>query len=305
MQSSPPTPLEYEPVLPLAPRAGRAAGVFMLIAASVLWSLAGVSVKVAKMDPLAFTLYRSLAASAALLLLLPLGRKWGRAPRAGWAAVSAVLYTTVVALFIVATTVSTAATGILLQYTAPAFCALFAWLFLGRRVGGWTLAAMLVAAAGIAVMVVGSWRPGNWVGPVCGLASGAAFGGLVLVLEKNDRAAGGVNPLALVLVNNLGTAGMMLALCAYRDTLGIQPFQLAIVAVTGVVQLALPYVLFQLSLRRVRPVDASLLILLEPVLNPVWVALMTDERPDLATVAGGAAILAAMVIEALKPARAA
>jgi drug/metabolite transporter (DMT)-like permease len=52
----------------------------------------------------------------------------------------------------------------------------------------------------------------------------------------------------------------------------------------------------------VRPVDASLLILLEPVLNPVWVALATNERPDAFTLAGGAAILAAMVVEAVKPA---
>lgn len=283
---------------------GRTVGVVTLVTASVLWSLAGVAVKVARMDPLAFTLYRSLAASAALTAMLPLGRRWGRAPRPQWAAVSALLYTAVVALFIVATTVSTAAAGILLQYTSPVFCALFAWLFLRRRIGPRTLTAMAIASGGIALMVVGNWRPGNWVGPLTGILSGAAFGALVLVLEKNDRAAGpgGANPVAIVLLNNLGTALMMLALCAARGTLAATPRQLALVAATGVVQLALPYVLFQLALRRVRPVDASLLILLEPVLNPTWVALVTGERPDAATVVGGVAILVALVIEARKPA---
>jgi drug/metabolite transporter (DMT)-like permease len=83
--------------------------------------------------------------------------------------------------------------------------------------------------------------------------------------------------------------------------LQVRPWQLGLVAATGVVQLAIPYVLFQLALRRVRPVDASLLILLEPVLNPLWVALATSERPDAFTVAGGLAILVAMIIEAVKP----
>lgn len=75
---------------------------------------------------------------------------------------------------------------------------------------------------------------------------------------------------------------------------------MAAIAGIGVIQLAAPYVLFQFSLRRVNAVDASLLTLLEPVLNPVWVALATAERPDVATMIGGTAILLSLVIEATK-----
>ena len=299
----------------------------MLLAAAAMWSVSGVAVKVARMDAIAFAFYRSLAAAGvmlALLALLPPARRLGRPPRAGWGLASALLYTVVVSLLILSMTVSTAATGILLQYTGPVFCALFAWLFQGRRMGARTLGVMALATAGIAVMVVGGWQAGNWLGPASGLASGAAFGALILVLEKNDRAVaggasvnagprgagggdaglgragGGVNPLALVLLNNFGAAVLLLPICVATGVLAATPAQLAIVGATGVFQLAVPYVLFQLALRRVRPVDASLLILLEPVLNPVWVALATSERPDAATLVGGAAILVAMVIEAAK-----
>ena len=285
---------------PALTRPGRAAGVAMLLVAAAMWSVSGVAVKVARMDPVAFAFYRSLAAAGVMLALLPLARDLGRPPRAKWAVVSALLYTVVVSLLILSMTVSTAATGILLQYTGPVFCALFAWAFQGRRIGGKTLAVMAVATCGIAVMVVGGWREGNWLGPASGLASGVAFGALILVLEKNDRAAGGVNPLALVLLNNAGAALLLLPICLARGVLAATPGQLAIVGATGVFQLALPYLLFQLALRRVRPVDASLLILLEPVLNPIWVALATSERPDLPTLLGGAVILVAMVMEAVK-----
>lgn len=271
----------------------------MLIAASVLWSLSGAAVKLADLHPLTFAFWRSVAATASVALVLPLGR--GNWPRPGWMLASAVMYTIVVALLVTSMTVSTAATGILLQYTGPVFCALFAWAFQGRAIGRRTLIAMAIATAGIGVMVIGGWKPGNWVGPTCGLLSGAAFGALILLLEKNDRAAGGVNPFVLMLVNNGVSALLLLPLCARMGVLRADRGPLAIVLLIGVVQLALPYLLFQLALRRVRPVDASLLILLEPVLNPVWVALVTSERPDRATLMGGAAILVAMVVEATKP----
>jgi drug/metabolite transporter (DMT)-like permease len=279
----------------------RAAGVAMLIVASMLWSLSGVVVKVVKIDSIAFAFWRSAAAAGVMLLLLPLGR--GKLPPLKWILAGATLYTLVVTLLITSMSVSTAATGILLQYTAPLFCALFARVFLGRRIGTGTTIAMAVAGAGIATMVAGSWRAENWLGPFCGLLSGAAFGALILVLEKMDRAAGGANPFAIVLCNNAGAALILLPICLTTGVLKVQPWQLGLVAATGAVQLAIPYVLFQLALRRVRPVDASLLILLEPVLNPVWVALATSERPDAFTVAGGLAILVAMVVEAVKPAK--
>lgn len=292
-----------DPIAPPLPRASRATGVALLLVASVLWSLSGVVVKVVRIDSMAFAFWRSLAAASIMALLLPLGR--GRLPPLRWMLASAALYTVVVSLLITSMTASTAAVGILLQYTAPVFCALFAWVFLRRRISRGTLIAMCVAGVGIGIMIGGNWQGRDLTGPVAGLISGAAFGGLILVLEKIDRAAGpgGANPFAIVLFNNAGAATLLLPLCLAQGVLEHEPWKIGLVCATGVVQLAVPYVLFQLALRRVKPVDASLLILLEPVLNPVWVALATSERPDRFTVLGGLAILVAMVVEALKPAR--
>ena len=290
---------------PSPPRAtpSRAAGVVMLLVASVLWSLSGVVVKVVQIPSVAFAFWRSLAAACAMALLLPLGR--GRLPPLPWMGASVAIYTVVVSLLIASMTASTAAVGILLPYTAPVFCAAFAWLFLRRRISRSTMLAMGVAAVGIGIMVASRWTGGDLTGPVTGLVSGAAFGALILVLEKIDRVSGpgGANPFAIVLFNNAGAAALLLPLCLAQGALGTAPWKVALVCATGVVQLAVPYVLFQLALRRVRPVDASLLILLEPVLNPLWVALATSERPDRFTVLGGLAILVAMVVEAVKPAR--
>jgi len=273
----------------------RTQGILMLIAASVLWSLSGVAVKLVRIDPIAFAFWRSAAATAAMAALIPFSS--GRMPPLAWLALSVTLYTAVVTLLITAMTRSTAAAGILLQYTGPVWCALLAWVFTRRAIGARTLLALIVAAVGILVMVAGEDDPAVLI---IGILSGVAFGGLILTL-KQIESSGRINTFAVIFLNNLGCALILLPVCAYAQTLSWPASKLAIVWLTGAVQLALPYVLFQFALRRVGAVDASLLILLEPVLNPVWVWIAVNERPAWPTFVGGAAILAAMVIEATKP----
>lgn len=279
---------------------GHRHGVMLLLIAAVLWSISGVAVKLAEMNPLAFAFYRSLAAAIALAALLPLSR--GLRPLNRWMLLSVVVYTIVVSLLITAMTLGTAAKGILLQYTGPVFVAGFGWLFQGRTITRGSLAAIVVAMLGVAIMLLGGDGLDGWIGPLCGLGSGIAFGGLILVLEKVDRVSHGrANSLWIVLVNNAGAALLMLPLCAAAGVLDATPRQYAIVGFIGVVQLGIPYVLFQLALRHVHPIEASLLVLIEPALNPVWVAMLTPERPDLATIVGGCAIVVAMAIEAMRP----
>ncbi len=275
----------------------RTIGVTALIAVSILWSLAGLSVKLSRMDPIAFNLYRSMAAIIPMALLIPFSA--GRRPPWKWLLLSALVYTSVTTPFVAAMTFGTAASGILLQYTGPAWCALFAWIFQHRAIGRRTFAAMALAGIGIAVMIAFDPPAGSMLGPGLGLFSGIAFGALILVLEKVDRTASGqANPFLIVLSNNFGATLILLPICVATGALAAHPWQLGIVGSTGVIQLALPYVLFQFALRRVHPVDASLLILLEPVLNPVWVAIFVGEAPGPGTILGGLCILSAMALEA-------
>jgi drug/metabolite transporter (DMT)-like permease len=279
----------------------RASGVMLLIATSVLWSLSGVVVKWVMIAPVAFAFWRALGAGAAVLPLVPLSsRPWPRGP---WLVISIVVYSAVVSLLITAMTYSTAAAGILLQYTGPAFCALLAWGLQGRRIHARTWLAIGIALLGIGIMVFGSTSSKGWIGTTCGVLSGVAFGGLILILEKLDRLAGGrANPFAIVALNNLGCALLLVPVVLLLEgSFAAEPWKIGAVLTCGVVQLGIPYVLFQLGLRRVPPVDASLLILLEPVLNPVWVWLAIGEQPDVATFIGGAAILVALIIEATNP----
>ncbi|NDU79206.1 EamA family transporter, partial [Actinomadura sp. DSM 109109] len=142
----------------------------------------------------------------------------GRLPPLRWLALSAVLYTLVVSLLIASMTLSTAALGILLQYTSPAFCALFAVLFQRRRISHRTTLAMAIAAVGIAIMIAFQPREQKLWGPITGLLSGIAFGALILVLEKiNNLTDGQASPFLIVFVNNAGAAIILFILAIAYD----------------------------------------------------------------------------------------
>ena len=289
-----------------AAASGRWVGVALLLATATLWSLAGVAVKVAGVEPLAFTSLRSAGAALAMLPLLGLGaRLTGAARPAGrlmWP--TAACYTVMVGAFIVASAVGTAAEAILLQYSAPAWAAVMARGLLGRAISRVQLAALGCAAAGVGVLLFHLWneeRPAGPLAPGLALLSGVGYAGVIVGLDMVDvdarrRTAEPANVAAVVLWNNAVAAAALLPWAALRGELAIPPLTAIALLALGVLQMALPYVLFQLGLRRTGAVTAGLILLIEPVLNPLWAYLGAGERPPPGSYAGGGLILAAVAI---------
>ncbi|MCS7033833.1 MAG: DMT family transporter [Phycisphaerae bacterium] len=288
-------------VIPVGPSSHRGVGIALLLGCASLWSLNGLLVKLTAADPLAFAGLRSAIAAGFVLLLLPISG-FGRLA-AGPMAASVLSHTLMVGFFIAAITLGRAASGVILQYTGPAWVALIAWKLQGERIGGRTVAAVVLTLTGVVVMLlVPLWREATFdpVGPLCGLLAGIAFGCLVVMLEKVDRDSGGANALAIIFINNAGTALLLVPLALVLDRLHLSTGQWGLITVCGIVQHALPYLLFQFGLRRVRPVEASLLILLEPLLSPTWVAIFIGEYPSRWDILGGIAIFGALLLEATK-----
>ncbi|MBI2357718.1 MAG: DMT family transporter, partial [Deltaproteobacteria bacterium] len=73
----------------------------------------------------------------------------------------------------------------------------------------------------------------------------------------------------------------------------------AALLIMGVVQLGIPYFLFSKGLETVAVQEASLIVLIEPVLNPIWVVLTVGEKPSTATFVGGGFILGSLAVRYL------
>lgn len=259
-------------------------GRLLIVAAALLWSLAGVFIKFLDLPPLTIVFYRSLFAAAVFTPLLRRREIQINRP----ILISVVSYTAAISAFVSANKLTTAANAIVLQYTAPLFVFLFSRLALGEaisRLNGMALAASMI---GVAIIFLGSAGQPDMGGVLLALLSGALFAAYMVNLRETRA----VSPVYLTWFNNVVCA--LLLLIVVKSQLGLTATQLGIVAVMGGVQLGLPYFLFSKGLQTVPLQEASLIALIEPVLNPLWVALTVGEIPSLATLAGGGVIVAAL-----------
>ena len=253
-----------------------------LLAAAALWSTAGAAVKLSTLSAWQIASGRSLVAALVLALALPAGR---RLPSARGLAAS-VAYAATVVLFITANKLTTSANAIFLQDTAPLYVLLLSPLLLRERISRSELTAVPVFLLGLSLFFLDQLDPGQMLGNGVALAAGVAFAFCILGL----RAAGDEGASVLVWGNLIAGASVLLpALGGPRPT----TLDIGLLVFLGVFQLGLAYTLFQRGLRETPAVEASLLILLEPVLNPVWTFLLAGERPGPWALVGGAIILLA------------
>ncbi len=263
----------------------QAQGRLMLVAAAVGWSLSGVIIKSADLGALSIAFSRSLVAA---LCLAPLA--WKRRQPLDWGNLwLALAYAGSVILLVAATKATTAANAILLQYTAPVFVFLLAIPLLGERPGRADWAGLVLTMTGVGWIFAGAGQA-DGLGVGLGLASGLAFGMLIL-LQRRYRHK---DPYWLLGINN-GVVVLLLL-----PWLGPEPEaasgEVLLMLLMGVVQLGIPYLLFFKALQRVPAGEAALITLLEPLLNPIWVALVVGELPSPSTKIGGAIVLLGVVL---------
>ncbi len=260
------------------------ARVYLLIGA-VLWSTGGYFIKEIDAGALSITFFRCLFAA---LWVAPF--VWGRKfPRPADAAVSIGLFAGLLGLYVGATKETTAANAIFLQYTAPVYVIMLAPLVLKEHLRRSDLVTLAVCSTGVAVLFFGNRGSTDAVGLWMGVGSGFFYGLFLLWLRRLRYA----DPIAVTFVNCLGVACV---LAPFPGVWDIDARDVGMLAVMGLVQFALPYVIFTAGLRFVSGAEASLIALVEPVLNPVWVAIFIGERPTTATIVGGAIILAGLAV---------
>ncbi len=262
-----------------------------LLVAAVLWSTAGAAIKLCGLSGWQIAGGRSLV--AALFLVAAVKEARAR-PSLRVLAVS-IAYAFTVVLFVLATKLTTAANAIFIQDTAPVWVLLLSPWLLRERPSRGELLALPVYAAGLALFFLDELSPGQVAGNVVALGSGVAFAfsivGLRLLRHEGPVALAWGNVLAAAATLPLWASGPAAA-----------PGDLLIVLYLGVFQLGLAYLAFSRGLQGTPAVEASLLVLLEPVLNPVWTFLLAGERPGPWAIAGGAVVLGATAWRTLAPA---
>jgi drug/metabolite transporter, DME family len=297
-----------------APRRGsRAAGVVLVLAAAVLWSTGGLGIKSTPLPPLALAGYRGLFALPVLLGMVAVrGRQvgqvpWRRVAASPWAWMGSASYGVMVIAFVVATKLTTAANAIFIQYTSPAYVALLSWPLLRERVTWRDGVACAGVLAGMVLFFAGDLSATARAGNLVAVVSSFGAAGLPLALRADQRRHVTDASVALVAPALAIAAGDALAVLACAPAMIASPPPDArtwmLVVALGLFQIGVPYVLYAMAIPRLTALEGSLLPTLEPILNPVWVALVTGETPGHAAILGGACVLGSIVFQACVPRR--
>jgi len=267
--------------------------VVALVGSALLWSTGGVFIKLVDWNGFAIAGSRSLIASFVLLIYLKKPRFRFRFPLLAAALSSACTMT----LYVLANKMTTAANTILLQYTAPVYVAVLAWVILKEKPTADNWIALVIIVVGMLMFFTGKLSPGNMFGNVLAVLSGLglAFFAVFMRMQKGN------SPFESFLLAHLITFVVSIpfilksGLPEASGWVGI--FML------GVFQLGFASLLFSYGIRQVSALKAMLILTLEPILNPVWVFLFTGEVPGVYAVVGGVFIIAAVLFTTIYSSR--
>ncbi len=212
--------------------------------------------------------------------------------------VGAAGYAACTILFCLATTLTSAANAILLQYTAPVWVALLgAWL-LGERATAADWLTIVVALGGMALFFKDGLTLGLNPGDALAVASGFCFAAMTIALRKQKDGS----PVESIILGN--TVAFVVGLPAIAAAPPLPPAGWLALATLGVVQLGVSYLLYARAIRHVTALECILIPVIEPILNPVWVLVFVGERPSGWALVGGAIVLGAATLRAVVSLRA-
>jgi drug/metabolite transporter (DMT)-like permease len=257
----------------------------LMAAAALCWSLGGLLIKSVAWPPLAVAGGRGFIAAAFLAVFAPRFRfTWSAAQIGG-----AVAYAATTILFVTATKLTTAANAILLQYTAPVWIALFGAWFLGERATRADWLTIAIVFCGMGLFFCDDLRLAGLAGNLIALASGVAFASMTLLLRKQKDTSAEES----IFLGNLLAGVVGLPFMFSAQTFPSVRGWIAL-ALLGVVQLGVSYLLYARAIRHITALEAVLIPVIEPVLNPIWVLLALGERPGPLSLLGGVIVLAAV-----------
>jgi drug/metabolite transporter (DMT)-like permease len=274
--------------------------ILAMVLAAVLWSTGGLFIKVISVDALSLAAMRSAVAAVALFAIARALGVRVRIPRSPLSWAAAIVYAAILLLFVASTKLTTAANAIFLQYTAPIYVVLLEPVLLKTRFRARELAFVGVSLVGMALFFAGKIEAGNGLGNLLALASGVCFAVFALLSRmRHDDAEARWQAVtcgnAILPVAIFTWFALTPAEASWPSGAG----EVAGILFLGVVQIGVAYALFVYAIARLSALESTLVGMIEPMLNPVWVFFGTGERPSTWAFLGAALIVGSLVVRAV------
>lgn len=275
--------------------------VFLMVAVTLMWSTAGVVTRqLEHARSFEVTFWRSFFTVGSLLVILPFfqGREVFSKIRRGSAAlwISGVCWSVMFTAFMVALTLTSVANVLVTMSVGPFLTALMARVVIGHRIPVRTWTAILVAGVGIAYMYAAQVSGGQIAGTLVALCVPLAGAVNWTVVQRSQARGQNIDLVPAVLVG---------AVISMLTTLPLaMPFQasghdIGLLALLGLVQLAIPCALSVVCARVLKAPEIALLASLEVIFGILLAWMGADEVPSQTVLAGGSLVIGALVVNEL------
>lgn len=273
--------------------------VWLMVAVTLMWSIAGVVTRqLEAARSFEVTFWRSFFTALALLVILPLwrgpGQVWRqlrKAPAALWW--SGLCWSFMFTSFMLALTMTSVAAVLVISSLNPLFTALLAWFFLRQRISAHTWVAIVLAGLGMAWMFGGQLGGEGGAGLLVALCVPLSAAVNWIVVQHAHAQGEDVDLIPSVLVGGALSALLTLPLAL---PLQATAHDVGLLALLGVVQLAIPCTLLVVCARALKAPEISLLAQLEILFGILLVWIFAGERPAAAVLQGGALVLLALLM---------
>ena len=253
----------------------------LLITAALMWSLGGIFIKLVDLNPLGIAGIRSLGAAVVLLIYIKKPRLyWNRYFFTGVLA-----YTAMVVLYVLSIRLTTAANAIFLEFTAPIYVVAFSYFLLNEKIDRFDILTMVIIFLGMGLFFMDELTFYGFWGNIMALVAGVCLALVTVLIRKEKESA-----FEIVFYGNVLTAIICFTFIIEGLSKSTQLDWLIIFGL-GIFQLGIPYILYTTALKYVSALDAILVGMLEPILNPIWVYIFIGEAMGEWAFIGGALVI--------------
>ena len=261
-------------------------GPLCMVAASICWSLGGLCFQFIPWNATSIIGLRALLAAAVFAVF----RKSVKVTLSKGNIMAALFLSATTMLFVFANQLTTAAAAVMLQFTAPIFILLIQFIFYKRRPKPSELLAVAMTILGMLLFFADELDAGHMLGNGLAIISGLTFACVFVCNQRPDT-----QPDQSIMLGFLINAVLWTPFALFDTNITSELVPWVFITIMGVVQVGLAYVFFTIGIKRTPALLACLIVALEPVLNPIWVALFTPERPGRYAIFGGAVIVITVV----------
>lgn len=257
-------------------------GTLYIFTSAVLFSLAGVLIKLLPWSSFTINGMRNLFAFVVMAIYLKKTRHKIIINRV--VITGAICNLLMNLTFVMATKLTSAANAIVLQFTEPIFLILFLMLFWKHKPDKKAIITCFIVFGGILCFFFDKLTPDGLAGNLLAVVSGALYAFVFLIKKtKNSDFE------SSILISQ--SASFLLFMPWYFKETDFAPVNFLLIIILGVFQMGIAYVLLAKGLELVSPITASLTSTIEPILNPIWVAVFYGEMISAIAIVGAAIVI--------------